>query len=128
MKKLFLITEKEEFELVLDKSVSIYENILKSLPISGNAKVIDGEVYYIIDVDIPFDGTEKSNFQVGDIVYWKSQKAHRFAIAIFYGNTKFNDFKTPTAASPAIKIGSIKKSCQNLGSLRDESYISIEYK
>lgn len=128
MKELFLVTENEKFEITLDTKVSIYNEIINALPIEGNVKVIEGEIFYINDVDIKFDGTERERFEIGDIVYWRSQKADRFAIAIFYGNTKFDDYNSPTAASPAIKIGQIKNTCTSLKNLSNDSQISIQCK
>ena len=126
MKRIFLKTEIKKFEIYLDETSSIYKDIILALPIKGNAKVITGEIYYTIDVDIKFDGTEKKKFDIGDIVYWRSQKIDKFAIAIFYGNTKFDDYNSPTASSPAIKIGYIKEDCSNLENIKNDSSISIE--
>ncbi len=125
MKKIFLITEIGKFQIALDKNASINSDIINALPIKGKAKTIEGEIFYLINLNIEFDGTEKEKFAIGDIVYWRSQKTEKFAIAVFYGNTKFDSFNSPTAASPAIKIGTINGSCETLKNITNDSEISI---
>ncbi|MFT4968069.1 MAG: hypothetical protein ACI9CD_001091 [Candidatus Deianiraeaceae bacterium] len=104
----YISTKLGNFTIKIDSDSSFYNTIVNNLPITGKANNIGGEIFYSIDIDIPFDGSEKEVFNVGDIVYWRSQKEKKFAIAIFYGNTKFGTGKLPTAASPCMKFATIE--------------------
>lgn len=126
MNKVFLKTEVKNFEINLDEKSSIYKDIISILPIWGNAKIIEGEIFYIINNDIKYDWSEKIKFDIWDIVYWRSQKTDKFAIAIFYWNTKFDNFNSPSAASPAIKIWKIKWNCNDLKNILNDTFVSIE--
>ncbi len=126
MKNIYLCTDVGDFALKLDENSSICADILSELQISGNAKNIGGEIFYIIDLNIPFDGSEEEVFEVGDVVYWRAQKEDKFAIAIFYGNTKFGDGNAPRAASPCIKFASIEGSCSKLKNVESGSTIFIK--
>ena len=124
-KEYMLVTGSKEYKLKLDTETETYKELLSKVPITGEAKVIGGEVLYIIDIDIPFNGKEKEVFDVGDIVYWRSQKVEKFAIAIFYGNTKFGNGDAPTAASPCIRFASIIENCSELESVTPGTAISL---
>ncbi len=125
MKNLVLKCDVGNLKIALDDNVKINNKIVNALPMSGKAKKIEGEIFYLIDLDIKFDGTEKEKFEVGDIVYWRSQKTAKYAIAIFYDNTKFDSFKSPTAASPAIKIGKLLSDYKLLKNINNDTDISI---
>ena len=124
-KNYYLVTDSQEYKLEIDEKTGIYKELLSHVPIIGEGKNIGGEIFYIIDVDIPFNGNEKEVFNVGDIIYWRSQKQARFAIALFYGNTKFGDGNAPTAASPGIKFASIVGDCKNLELVESGSRVRI---
>ncbi len=109
----------------MKKNISIYKNIINSLPIEWVLKIIEWEAFFLIDLDIPFDWTEREKFEIWDIVYWRSQKTNKFTIAIFYWNTKFDNFNSPTAASPAIKLWEITET-DFLKDLKDWDRISIK--
>lgn len=126
MEEHYLITEVGEFLICIDDSTSLKNSITAALPLSGEAKNIGGEIFYIVDLEIPFDGTEKEVFEVGDLVYWRSQKEKKFAIAIFYGDTKFGSGDAPTAASPCMKFASFKNSCIEIENINSGSEIRIE--
>ena len=76
--------------------------------------------------DIKYDWSEKIKFDIWDIVYWRSQKTDKFAIAIFYWNTKFDNFNSPSAVSPAIKIWEIKWNFDDLKNILNDTFVSIE--
>lgn len=126
MEEYYLVTEIGEFPINIDELSSLKSIISKALPLGGIAKNIGGEIFYIIDLEVPFDGTEKEIFEIGDLVYWRSQKEKKFAIAIFYGNTKFGSGDAPTAASPCMKFASFKGSCLGLEKINSGSEIKIE--
>jgi hypothetical protein len=125
MKEITLNTDIGKYLLKLEDINSTAQRILSQLPILGEAKNIGGEIFYIIDIDIPFDGSEKEVFEVGDIVYWRSQKEKKYAIAIFYGNTKFGDGTKPRAASSCMKFASIIENCSALENVSTGSDIKI---
>lgn len=124
-KEYFLITERNEYKLLIDESSGIEKDLLANEPVKGEGKNIGGEIFYIIDIDIPFNGKEQEVFNIGDVVYWRSQKEKKFAIALFYGNTKFGNGDAPTAASPCIKFASIVGSCIDLKSVSTGSELQI---
>jgi len=126
MEEYYLVTEVGEFPVNIDDSSSLKSIISTALPLGGVAKNIGGEIFYIVDLEVPFDGTEKEIFEVGDLVYWRSQKEKKFAIAMFYGNTKFGSGDAPTAASPCMKFASFKSSCSDLKKIDSGSKIKIE--
>ena len=128
MKEHYLVTASGDFQINIDDTSNLHEAITTALPLKGEAKNIGGEIFYIVDLDIPFDGTEREVFEVGDLVYWRSQKEQKFAIAMFYGNTKFGSGDAPTAASPCMKFGSFKGDCSGLEKIDSGSKIYIEYR
>lgn len=125
-KKYYLFIDKYKYEIKIDENSTITKEILNSIPIEGISKNIGGEIFYIVDMDIPFDGTEREIFEVGDVVYWRSQKEKKFAIALFYGNTKFGSGNAPTAASPCIKFASLVDIDTALENSVSGSHISIQ--
>jgi len=126
MKEFLLTTDICELKIDIDTDSDIGRLIVDVLPVSGVAKNIGGEIFYIVDLDIPFDGTEKEIFEVGDTVYWRSKKEEKFAIAIFYGNTKFGTGNAPTAAGPCMKFGKIKGDVSVLEEVESGSVICLE--
>ena len=62
-KKYYLLIDKYKYEIKIDEQSTIAKEILNAMPIEGISKNIGGEIFYIIDIDIPFDGTEKEIFQ-----------------------------------------------------------------
>lgn len=108
MKKYFLVTPTGEYDLEIDTQSGIYKALLEKLPLEGTGNNIGGEIYYNIPNDVPFNGLERDVFEKGDIVYWRSLEIEKFAIAIFYGNTKFGDGTKSRSYSPCIKFARIK--------------------
>ncbi len=97
----------KEIEITWDESSSIIDQVKSGSTLEGKANNIQGEVFfYQFRLDIPFDGTEKEVFDVGDIVYWRSAKEkNKFGILFMYGNTSYGDGTKPRTSSPGIKIG-----------------------
>ena len=115
-----LQSEIGTFNIIWDKNASIYNQIIASPSLKGQANNIQGEVFfYQYELDIAFDGTEKEVFDKGDVVYWKSQKEKgKFGILFMYGNTTYGDGTKPQTSSPGIKIGTIEnyKKLENITS------------
>jgi len=114
MKKYYLITNTDEYELEIDLDSGIYKELLKELPLEGIGMNIGGEIYFNVTNNIPFNGLEREVFDIGDIVYWRSLETVKFAIAILYGNTNFGDGTKPRTYSPCIKFAKIKGDFSNL--------------
>ncbi len=97
------------FKVELDPSSPVAAALRAFLPLQSSANNIGGEIWFRIhDADIEYDGTQKDEFQPGDITYWRSPSGERkFAIAIFYGNTQFSEWRSPRASSPCVAIGRI---------------------
>lgn len=95
--------------IIWDASCGIIQQIKDSKPLEGIATHIQGEVFfYQYELDIPFDGSEREVFEVGDVVYWRSQTdAAKFGILFMYGNTTYGDGTKPRTSSPGIKIGRV---------------------
>ena len=128
MKEFLITTDICELKIDIDTSSDAGRLIVDALPVCGGAKNIEGEIFFISDLDIPFDGTEKEVFEVGDIVYWRSKKEDKFAIAVFYGNTKFGTGNAPTAAGPCMKFGKIAGNLSVLEEVDTGSEIKLSFK
>lgn len=99
-------SEKEfKFEIYTDNQVA--REFIKYLPISSLVNNIGGEIYFRVpSADLEYDGTERQEFEVGDIVYWRSPNGEKkFSIAMLYGNTQYSDWKSPRTSDPCVKIG-----------------------
>lgn len=126
MKQYYLHVADTKLRLDLDDTCHLYTNFSKQLPLGGKGHHVAGEVYFMVELDLPYDGSERETFEVGDLVYWRSSHGDKFAIAIFYGNTRHGDGTLPRAASAAIKIGRVNGSCEDLAKLAANPFISIE--
>ncbi|MFK5913981.1 MAG: cyclophilin-like family protein [Woeseiaceae bacterium] len=124
----YLMAGSREYKLVLDENSGIEERLLEGAPIIGEGTNIGGEVYFITDIDIPFNGNEREIFSIGNLVYWRSQKEKKFAIAVFFGNTSHGTGTAPTAASPSIRFASITGSCAGLESIATGTQLKLFYK
>lgn len=104
-----LQAETTTLEIIWDEFCGITDQIKQSDALEGTATHIEGEVFfYQYALDIPFDGTEKEVFEVGDVVYWRSQTdTTKFGILFMYGNTTYGDGSAPRTSSPGIKIGRV---------------------
>ncbi len=104
-----LQTETTIIEITWDETCGIVEQIKKSNALKGIATHIQGEVFfYQYELNIPFNGEQREVFDVGDVVYWKSQTDDtKFGILFMYGNTTYGDGSKPRTSSPGIKIGHI---------------------
>ena len=109
MKNLLEI-EGKPIKIDWDLECGIIQSVIDSKPLEGFANNIEGEVFfYQFEMDIPFNGEEREIFEIGDIVYWRSQKeSGKFGILFMYGNTEYGDGTKPRSSSPGIKIGSFK--------------------
>ena len=109
MKNLLEI-EGKPIKIDWDLECGIIQSVIDSKPLEGFANNIEGEVFfYQFEMDIPFNGEEREIFEIGDIVYWRSQKeSEKFGILFMYGNTEYGDGTKPRSSSPGIKIGSFK--------------------
>jgi hypothetical protein len=106
-----LQTATTTLEIILDESCGIIDRIKNYTLLEGIATHIQGEVFfYQYELDIPFNGQEREIFDVGDVVYWRSQTdAKKFGILFMYGNTTYGDGTKPRTSSPGIKIGHIQQ-------------------
>jgi hypothetical protein len=104
-----LQTETTKLEISWDESCGIINQIKEANALEGIATHIQGEVFfYQYELDIPFNGYEREVFDIGDVVYWKSQTdSKKFGILFMYGNTTYGDGTKPRTSSPGIKIGNI---------------------
>ncbi|WP_298518736.1 cyclophilin-like family protein [uncultured Kordia sp.] len=102
-----LHTKTAKLEIIWDESCGIINQIKESNSLEGIATHIQGEVFfYQYELDIPFDGSEREVFEIGDVVYWRSQTDNtKFGILFMYGNTTYGDGTKPRTSSPGIKIG-----------------------
>ncbi|MFK7748866.1 MAG: cyclophilin-like family protein [Kordia sp.] len=104
-----LQAETTKLTIIWDDSCRIIQQVKNSKSLEGTATHIQGEVFfYQYELDIPFNGEEREVFEVGDVVYWRSQTdATKFGILFMYGNTAYGDGTKPRTSSPGIKIGHI---------------------
>lgn len=104
-----LTTETTKLTIIWDETCGSIQHIKDSNPLEGVATHIQGEVFfYQYELDIPFNGAQRDVFEVGDVVYWKSQDdATKFGILFMYGNTTYGDGTKPRTSSPGIKIGTV---------------------
>lgn len=115
-----LIFSEKDYVVVINSNISAAKEILKRLPISSEANNIGGEIYFRVPgVDIKYDGTECEEFEVGDVVYWRSPIGEKkFSIALMYGNTIYGNWKSVRTSSPCVKIGKITDGIGNLADVK----------
>lgn len=65
------------------------------------------EIYFYTNFKINLSNNAKEVMEMGDIVYWRSQKSNKEAIAIFFGNTPKGEGNKPLAVSPCDVVGRI---------------------
>jgi hypothetical protein len=125
-----LVFSGKDYLVAIDAENLIAKEILKRLPISSEAQNIGGEIYFRIPgVDIEYDGTQADEFEIGDVVYWRSSIGEdKFAIAVFYGNTKYSDWKTPRASSPCVKIGKIIDGIEEMEFIKSGENVKLVFK
>lgn len=87
---------------------TLANSLEKLLPLVGDCRRWGDEIYFYTDIDLPEEKGAKEVFKPGDLVYWKSRKNNKKAIALFFGNTPIGDETKPLAASPASLFGTIK--------------------
>jgi len=75
------------------------------------------EMYFLVNFGYEYD-SDQSSFEVGDVVYWKSESTWKEAVAFFWGATPIGDGKQPRTPSGAIKIGTFVASDFNLNDLK----------
>ncbi|EDP97741.1 cyclophilin-like family protein [Kordia algicida OT-1] len=104
-----LSSETTKLIIIWDESCGIINQIKNTKSLEGIATHIQGEVFfYQYELDIPFNGEQREVFDVGDIVYWRSETDKtKFGILFMYGNTTYGDGTKPRTSSPGIKIGTV---------------------
>ena len=107
--KLSLTIGNKTYDVEFESDCTIAQDIITSLPVSGEVVNVQGEIFYLVNINIPYSPNEgREVFNIGDIVYWKSLSGDLAAIALFYGNTVYGNGSQPRGVSPCIKIGTIK--------------------
>ena len=101
--------------------------IRKRVPIEAPIRVFGEEIYIIVDYKLPDDPDAKmaDEFKVGDIIYWKSQKSDKEAIALYFGNCPIGDGTKPRSPSPATLIGQFSFGEKDIQKLTNEMPFSI---
>ena len=114
-----LAFSEKDYMVEINDDNKVSKELLKHVPISSKAQNIGGEIYFrVLGINIKYDGNECEEFEIGDVVYWRSPIGEdKFAIAILYGNTQYSDWKTPRASSPCIKIGEIVDTTDDMESI-----------
>ena len=99
-----------EYKVKINLLSRVSEEFIKHLPLKSVVNNIGGEIYFRVPgVEIEYDGSQSEEFGIGDIVYWRSPNGAKiFSVAMFYGNTRYSNWKTSRASSPCVKIGEIE--------------------
>lgn len=118
----------KEFSLIFNTDNKVVQEFIKNLPITSVANNIGGEIYFRVpDVDLEYDGTQREEFEVGDIVYWRSPIGEKkFSIAMLYGNTQYSDWKSPRTSDPCVKIGHFIDSIYEFGNIDSGETLTIQ--
>lgn len=120
-----LIVGEREYEVEFDDSETA-RAIRDQLPIAGEAKTIGGgEIYFLVDLDLELESTAKEVFEVGQVVYWRSQTSAKKAIAFFFGNTPLGDGSQPRAASAATAFARILSDVSDLSTVQDGDKVEL---
>ncbi len=127
----FLVTVDGRLPIAWDSSAvssGMVQKLLGFGRLEGEAENIGGEVFfYHYHADVPFEGSQKEVFEVGDLVYWRAPEGSgRFGILAFYGNTTFGDGTAPRASSPGVRIGKIVADPEKIGRIPTGTPISIQ--
>jgi len=106
----------KEYKVVIDMSNKVANNFITHLPIVSEANNIGGEIYFRVPgVNLNYDGTERDEFEVGDVVYWRSPIGEeKYSVAILFGNTQYSNWKSPRTSSPCVKIGKIENRTEGM--------------
>jgi len=126
--KCYLIVGSQEYQIAADENSGIYDEILNKTPITGEGVNIGGEIYFMVNIDIPFNENVREIFDIGDLIYWRSPENNIFCIAVFYGNTTHGSGDAPTAASEAIKFASITGNCDDLEAIETGTMLKLVYR
>ena len=86
--------------------------ILEALPIKGQARRWDGEIYFSIPVSAELEPDARDVLESGELGYWPTGNA----FCIFFGKTPASQADEIRAASDVNVFGSVSK---DLGSLQD---------
>ena len=126
--KFILSNRQYDIDFVSESVVAI--DFIKKLPVRSICNNIGGEIYFRVPgADIEYDGTQIEEFDIGDVVYWRSPIGEeKFAIALFYGNTSYSNWQTPRASSPCVKIGEIISDIGDLKSIPSGEEVSLQLK
>jgi hypothetical protein len=118
----------KEYMLTFEINNQIAKEFIKKLPITSIANNIGGEIYFRVpDVDLEYDGTQREEFEIGDIVYWRSPIGEKkFSIAMLYGNTQYSNWKSPRTSDPCIRIGHFMDIIYQFGDIYTGESITIK--
>lgn len=111
---------EKKYTIIFEPMNRVAQRLKNYLPFSSEAHNIGGEIYFRANgVDIAYDGTECEEFFPGDVVYWRSPTEENiFAIALFYGPTKYSNWSTSRASSPCVKIGHIQDPIDSINTIQ----------
>ncbi len=125
-----LIFPQKDYLIVMNDENDFAREILGKLPITSEAQNIGGEIYFRVpEINIKYDGSEREEFEIGDVVYWRSPIGeNKFAIALFYGNTQYSNYKTPRASSPCVKIGNLIEGFDDIASIKSGESVKFLFK
>ncbi len=117
----------KEFKIIISTDNHVAREFIKHLPISSSANNIGGEIYFRVPgVDLPYDGTQREEFEIGDIVYWRSPIGEKkYSVAILFGNTSYGNWKSPRTSDPCIKIGRIVDDAGAMESIQNGENVNM---
>jgi len=98
------------------------KEIMKILPIEGQAKRWGDEIYFEIPLSYPLDETATIKVKSGHIGYWPPGRA----LAIFFGPTPLSSSEDPVPASEVNLVGRIKEGEKVLKVVKEGEKIRIE--
>ncbi len=102
-----LIFKDQEFDIEFNNTDTA-SKIANQLPISSFVDwKLWAEIYFLTNFGFEYSSKVKEILEIWDIVYWKSQKSDKEAIAIFFWNSTLWDWTKPLAASPCEVIWKI---------------------
>lgn len=100
--KLKIVFNDEEIFADLNDSDTAKE-IVKILPIQGNANTWGNEIYFDIDISLPQSQDAVDEVEIGALAYWSPGRKFCF----FFGKTPISDTEKPKAAGPVNVLGKV---------------------
>lgn len=125
-----LILSGSDYCVVFNDNNTVAKEMIKHLPISSEVHNIGGEIYFRVPgTDIQYDGTEREEFEIGDIVYgFLPDAGGTPVISLFYGNTKCSNWISPRALIPCVKIGKLINEPDSLQSVKSGENVKLLFK